>query len=102
MSNSVDDFLKNEEWFRYGPECEELLLVFYMLYWNSCELQGESPLTSKAFIKEFPRLGLTRVGNYVRGVKLTESGERLGVAAAVLAQHEQEEEAEEGWSLDIS
>lgn len=95
MSDSVEEFFKHKKWFRYGPERKELLVVFYMLYRRSCELEGESPLPAETFIDELSNLGLTRVGQHVQGVKLTESGERIGVAEVILAQHQQEKHAQE-------
>ena len=95
MTASVGAFLKEALWFQRNSEGEESLIIFYVLYSTWCGVQGVSALSGDEFYSKLPPLGLTRVGEYIRGVKFTERGEQMAGIAARALQEKEEEDGEE-------
>ena len=95
MKGSIGAFLRQEGWFQRRAKCEESIVIFYVLYNAWCALQGLTPIEGDALYSELRQLGLPATGEYVRGLKLTESGAQIAAMATATMQEQEGDDDEE-------
>ena len=76
----------NEGWFCQTPDCEESIILFYMLYTAWCEGEKIEALGGEELTTQLEDLGIFRFGECLRGIEFSKKGE--AVVAHVLQKRE--------------